>query len=143
MELRMNTKSFTNAEGVYYIEATQMAPAGFKGSTEQRILDGAWHDKKDFIFGPTKEKTEWIKLSDLSDADEDDKYLKTGFDAETEADEVISATIESVGAGWVGRQVWGFETIGGVRKHVRHLTVRKGDKVVRLKMVNDYEGPNN
>jgi hypothetical protein len=141
MELRMQSKSFTDAEGIYHIESVQMGPAGFKGSTEARVLDGKWHDKSDFIFGPTKEKTEWIKLSDLSDTDEDDKYLKTGFDAETEAGEVINATIESVGAGWVGRQVWGFATVDGVRKHVRHITVRKGDKVVRLKMINDYEGP--
>lgn len=85
-----------------------------------------------------------MKVSELSDSDEDEKFLKNGWSKDViESDDVIDGEVESIGNGWTARQCWGFEVVDGERRYVRHSIVHKGKDVKRVRLVYDYKGPLN
>lgn len=54
--------------------------------------------------------------------------------------EHVNTYVESYDKGWTANQVWGFETIDGNRRHVRHVVVRKGDDWKQARLVYDFQG---
>lgn len=74
--------------------------------------------------------------------EEDAKYLAEGWLKEMEEGEIIESYVENEGNKWTAWQVWGFAEIGGERKQVRRIVVRKTDKdeVKRVRLVYDYLG---
>ena len=75
----------------------------------------------------------------------DDEFLRRGWGKECEEGGIAESHVESVGNGWVATQVWGFEDqvdVGGERqrRHVRHIVVRKGKEVRRVRLVYDWLG---
>ena len=50
--------------------------------------------------------------------------------------------VVSDSGGWTAHQLWGFENVDGLegRRYVRHVVVRKGEKVERARLVYDYLG---
>ena len=56
--------------------------------------------------------------------------------------EVVETYAESEGGGWTARQVWGFEDVQVgekvERRYVRHVVIRKGKGVKRLRLVYDW-----
>ena len=55
-------------------------------------------------------------------------------------DMMFESQVESPKGGWTAHQIWGFEDVGGGRRYVRHVVVRKGKKVERARLVYDYLG---
>jgi len=133
------TKSYTDDDGTYHVDIEQPGAAGIKGTTELRTVNGTWSEHEDHIFGAVKGTTNWKKLSEYKDDDEGN-WLAKGWNAETvESGEVIDSYAESIKNGWVAIQAWGFEDISGERRYVRHVVVKKGDKVIKAKLVYDFQ----
>lgn len=129
-------------EGVELIDIEQVGTGGLQGTTEKRHIDDVWGEHKDFIFGHVKGHCRRTKLSSLNESDEDEAWLKNGWAKDiVESDEVIDDNTESIGNGWVARQTWGFEDLNGERRYTRHVVVKKGSNVKRIKLVYDYMGP--
>jgi len=42
--------------------------------------------------------------------------------------------------GWDGLQIWGFAIIDGKRYYTRRVVVTKGDKVLKVRMVYNWQG---
>jgi hypothetical protein len=87
----------------------------------------------------------WRTLSDLSDEDEDEAFLKEGWE---ESDTYIESYVESQGNEWIARQVWGFaetpsKASGGakVRRYTRRVVVKKGSEFKKAVLTYDYVGP--
>ncbi|KAF2674340.1 hypothetical protein BT63DRAFT_419635 [Microthyrium microscopicum] len=139
MTVTLIVKQYTDEEGIEHIDIVQPGAAGIKGTEEKRSIpqgdEKLWTDHEDHVFGHVKGYTQWRKLSDLGD-DEDNTFVKDGWIDATET--FIDGTVESQGNGWTARQVWGFALVDGVRKNVRRVVVKKGDKVVRARLVYDY-----
>jgi hypothetical protein len=95
---------------------------------------------QDHIFGAVKGISKWKKLSDYTD-DEDEKFLKSGWDQATGDGDVIDSYAESLNNGWTAHQVWGFQSVNETRKYARNVVVKKGEKVQRATLFYDYKGP--
>jgi hypothetical protein len=89
--------------------------------------------------------TQWRKPEELSDADEDEAFLKEGWEDGT--DIFVDSYVESQGNGWTARQIWGFANVvpkdGGeaVRRYTRRVILKKGKETKRNRIVYDYLGP--
>jgi hypothetical protein len=142
MTVTLNVKQYVDDEGVTHIDIDQVGAAGVRGTTERRILHGEWNQHEDHVFGAVKGRSKWTKLSALSDSDEDDKFLKSKWDQQTQEGDVIESYAESLSNGWIARQVWGFQDINGVRKYTRNIVVKKGSETQRVSLHYDYKAPN-
>jgi hypothetical protein len=128
-------------DGKTHIDIEQPGAAGIKGTTENRVVEGGWSEHEDHIFGPVKGITKWAKLSELKDDDPDEAFLKKGWSQSTiEADEVINSYAESLKNGWNATQIWGFAVVNDEYRYVRNVVVKKGDKVIRARLVYDFKG---
>jgi len=70
---------------------------------------------------------------------QEDHFLIEGM--EENMDVFIHLKTEHLDHKAVTHQAWGFEEIEGTRYHTRHIVGKKGDEVVRVKLVYDYLGP--
>jgi len=140
MNVILHVTEWTDPDGgAWVIKCIQPGPAGMKGTTEERHLpkdnDLDWRDHEDYIFGQVKGFSRFFKIEDLSDGDEHEKYLKAGWLDEAD---LIESYVESQGNGWTARQIWGFAEIGGVRKYVRRIVVKKGKDFRHARLVYDF-----
>jgi len=139
MTVTLNITQTTDSDGTAILKITQPGPAGFKGTEEIRHLpldnDLLWRDHEDYIFGAVKGFSRFFKLTDLADNDEHENYLKAGWLDESE---YIETFVESQGNGWTARQLWGFADIGGVRKYVRKVVIKKGKDFRHARLVYDF-----
>lgn len=131
------------------IDIDQLISGGLKGSSEKRTLDWQWRGHSDWLFGTLKGRSRYTTLAAVLEeakgkgvVEEDAKYLTEGWLKETEEGEVMETFVDNEGNKWTGWQIWGFAEIGGERKFVRHVVVRKSDKneVQRVRLVYDYVG---
>lgn len=129
------------------IDIDQLITGGLKGNSEERTLDWTYREHTDWLFGTIQGRTRYNKLAAVLDegkgvTEEDAKYLADGWLKEMEEGEVIESYVENEGNKWTAWQVWGFAEIGGERKQVRRIVVRKTDKneVKRVRLVYDYTG---
>jgi len=139
MTVTLIVKQYKDDGGVVHIDIEQPGAAGIKGTTEERQIDGTWREHEDHVFGAVKGTTNWIKISNLKDDDADEAFLKKGWTDETVSDETVDSYVESINNGWTARQIWGFEEIDGERKYVRHVVVKKKDKVERARLIYDFK----
>jgi len=143
----LNTKQYTGppsppGEGaeVTHIEIEQTGTGGMKGSTEKRCLDNIFRDHSDWLFGSVRGQSRWVKPEEIEDA-----FLKSADWLEGEEEKGgpngethVLSHVESVDNGWTATQIWGFQLVGGERKHVRHIVIAKGGERVELKLIYDY-----
>jgi hypothetical protein len=138
MSVQLNIKSYQDESGAWHIDVEQPGAAGIKGTTELRTIDGKKADHEDHIFGHVVGVTNWIKVGDFKDDDEDEAFLKQDWLDE----ELVDNQVESTKNGWTARQVWGFQNVieGGVEKrfYVRNVVVKKKDKIERAKLIYDF-----
>jgi len=141
MTVTLITKQYTDEEGKVHIDIRQPGYAGIEGTTELRTLDSEWRDHEDHIFGLVKGTTKWIKIADIKEDDdaESEKHLKEGWAQETLDGEAIDSYVESVKNGWTARQIWGFGEIGGVRRYIRRVVVKKAGKAQRQVLAYDFK----
>jgi len=149
MTVTLIIRQSKDEDGTGHIDILQPGFAGIQGTEEKRVIPPAgdekqWNDHKDHIFGHVKGWSQWLKLADLSDDDEDEKFLKQGW---IEAPEYLETYVESQDRDWIARQVWGFALVesGGqtVKKYVRRAVIRKknGKEVKHARLVYDYKEP--
>ena len=74
---------------------------------------------------------------------EDKSFLCDGWEkAIMDGSEVVETYSESKASGWTARQIWGFEDVqvgeNVERRYTRHVVIRKGSGVQRLRLVYDW-----
>ncbi|KZM25625.1 uncharacterized protein EKO05_0001942 [Ascochyta rabiei] len=131
------------------IDIDQLVSGGLKGSSEKRPLDWQWRGHSDWLFGTLNGRSRYTTLASVLEeakgkgaTEEDAKYLAEGWLKETEEEGVVESFVDNEGNKWTGWQIWGFAEIGGERKFVRRVVVRKTDKneAQRVRLVYDYAG---
>ncbi|KAI0199086.1 hypothetical protein F4808DRAFT_219919 [Astrocystis sublimbata] len=147
-------KQYVDASSkVTRIDVDQSA-SGLSSTHEARTLDWSSRSHKDWLFGAVEGRSKFISSSELSAlVAADGEARKEGWvdsaflsedwlegDEEQKGDEGKSHVISHVKAeaGWFATQIWGFQNIGGERRHVRNVVVSKGDKFVSFKMIYDF-----
>lgn len=146
----MHLKHHTAEDGTTpKIDIDQLVSGGVKGSSEERVLDWQYRGHSDWLFGTVQGRSRYTTLAAVLEevkgkgvTEEDAKYLAEGWLKEVEEGEVIESYVENEGNKWTAWQIWGFAEIGGERKQVRRIVVRKTDKneVKRVRLVYDYIG---
>jgi len=134
----------THENGATHIITKQPGAGGVSGTTERRHLFDDNHieesEHTDHIFGHVKGHTKWIKLEELSDTDEDEKWLKEGW---LESDVYIDTFVTSQDSGWTARQIWGFAEVESngqkMKKFVRRAVVKKGNQTKRARLIHDFK----
>jgi hypothetical protein len=139
----LHVKQYVDENGVTHIDIDQTATGGIKGTTELRALDWVEREHVDHIFGELKGKNRWSTLDATNDA-----FLKEGW---LEGDEENSGPngerhmqgyVVNTKSGWTGDQMWGFAIVDGKRYYVRRVVVAKGDKVLKTRLVYDWQPQN-
>ncbi|CAG8976442.1 hypothetical protein HYALB_00008031 [Hymenoscyphus albidus] len=133
---RLTIKSATRLEDSMICLEIHAVVIG-SGSTDNVSLDWSTVDKTDSLLGDYKAKMGWSTAAELSEDVLRDGVLNAGGTLDAK---YIRIVIESSRDGMVGEHVWSFESVDGVRRYVRRLAVRKGEKVVMAKSVYDYTG---
>lgn len=146
----LHVKQYTLEDGTTEkIDIDQVLSGGLKGSVEERTLDWEWRGHTDYLFGTVKGHNRYNTLAAVLEeakgkgvTEEDAKFLTEGWLKETEEGEVMEGFVENEGSGWTAWQIWGFAEIGGQRKYVRRIVVRKTGKeeFKRVRLVYDYAG---
>ncbi|GAB7364147.1 hypothetical protein MBLNU230_g4698t1 [Neophaeotheca triangularis] len=122
------------------IDLEQTSTGGLK-SEEQRVLDGQWREKEDKIWGKVKGATSYVQPSQITE----DAYLLEGWSSsssssnENENNDLIRSEVHSQSSTWTALQIWGFAQVDGQRRHVRRVLAKKGDEVLRIRLVYDWQ----
>lgn len=143
--------------GTIHIDITSVAK-GLSSTQEDRTLN--WKDipHQDKIFGKVLGRSRMINLNaggfdPQEPYDEESKAFlqaRTLKDGKTPSSfEDQSALVQTFaknqdsGYGWTAEQIWGFEQVNGKRYYTRRIIGRnaKGDKIQRVRLVYDYQGP--
>lgn len=76
--------------------------------------------------------------------EEDAKFLCDGWLAESQEGDVVETYVRNEKNGWSAWQVWGFADVevGGKKEryHVRRVAVRKGEQIVKVRLVLAWVG---
>ncbi|OQE43712.1 hypothetical protein PENCOP_c003G05079 [Penicillium coprophilum] len=146
-----------------HIDAQQVITGGIQGTKEERKLDWEEREHVDHIFGKLKGRSRFIAGAKNEDgavrpvieiqtkagsADSDAKVQKfltgetlidgsksEGFLAEEGEGAFLHSWVVNEENGWTAEQVWGFETVGGERRHTRRIVISKGGKVATGRLV--------
>ncbi|OLN82856.1 hypothetical protein CCHL11_10368 [Colletotrichum chlorophyti] len=129
----------TATEPVTHVDIDQFATGGLKGTSEKRCLDMEWREHSDWMFGSVRGQSRFIAAEEIEDSFLKQSWLEgeaeaTGPDGKSH----IFSHVESIDNGWTATQIWGFQTINGERRHVRHIVVQKGDERVTMRLVYDF-----
>ena len=150
MTLHVKQYTLEDGSGTVKIDIDQVLSGGLKGSTEERTLDWEWRGHTDYLYGTVRGRNRFNSLAGVVEEgkakggaeEEDAKFLVEGWLGETQEGEVMEGFVENEGSGWTAWQVWGFAEIGGERKYVRRIVVRKTGKeeFKRVRLVYDWAG---
>ena len=106
------------------------------GTTEQYTLDWEWRENHDAFFGDIKGRSRWVSQEEAKE---------NGGSGDWDADDSEGKLVEAVGKKpddeWGATHLWGFEEVGGERRHTRrvHFTHSNG-KELNVRMVYDFDG---
>ena len=106
------------------------------------MLGPAKADTPRASLGDVGVSVEEAKAKGVKGEEEDARFLAEGWLEESVEGEVMESFVENEGSGWTAWQVWGFAEIGGQRKYVRRIVVRKTnkDEFKRVRLVYDFAG---
>jgi len=134
-------------DGKTHIDIDQTATGGIKGTTELRTLNWEPKSHKDDLFGSLTGKSRWSSQPpDFPGLDEahinwlQEGWLDDGEEAGPNGEKRIESYSASDDNGWVADQIWGFAEVEGKRFYVRRVVIKKGDKVLKIRMVYDWQG---
>ena len=131
-------QQYTDSDGKPHLDQDQLSTGGMK-NFEDRVMDWVWTEKSNWIWGKVRGRGHYTKLAEI-----DDPYLREGWTEECVNGDVVEGVAESVTDSWKARQVWGFATIDGQRRHVRKIHAKRpGWKDLRIRMVYDWKAPAN
>lgn len=115
-----------------HIDIEQVA-AGLSGTHEKRTLDDFWRPHSDWLFGSVKGRSSWVSLDEI-----EDEFLKSGWLTEGDGKCFVKSYVESQDSDWVATQIWGFQTVGGVRRYVRNIVLTKGKERAQVRLAYDF-----
>lgn len=52
----------------------------------------------------------------------------------------VQSNVVNEKSGWDAKQIWGFAEVDGKRYYVRRVVVTKGDKVLKARLVYNWQG---
>jgi hypothetical protein len=136
----LSCKQYTE-NSVTHIDIDQTATGGIKGTSENRTLDWTFREHKDHIFGDLNGRNRWVTLDQV-----DDDFLKEEWlegDEEKggpEGEKHVQSFVKNERSGWTAEQIWGFSIVDGKRYYTRRVTVIKGDKVMKVRLVYNWSG---
>jgi hypothetical protein len=146
----LHVKHYALEDGTVKIDIDQVLSGGLKGSVEERTLDWQWRGHTDYLFGTVKGHNRYNTLAAVLEeakgkgvTEEDAQFLAEGWLKETEEGEVMESFVENEGNQWTAWQIWGFAEVGGERRYVRRIVVRKTagkEEVRRVRLVYDFAG---
>ncbi|KAI0008808.1 hypothetical protein F4779DRAFT_417164 [Xylariaceae sp. FL0662B] len=148
----------TSTAPVTHVDIEQTVTGGLKGNAEARCLDYEFREHSDWLFGHVRGQSRWAGPADLAalvadkraggrlppaGTNDADAVTSDWLEGESEAggpagESHIWNYVESLDAGWTVVQVWGFQTIGGERRHVRSVVAAKDGKFVSIKLIYDW-----
>jgi len=150
----LHTKQYTGSAddadgaGATHIDIDQTLSGGINGSTEKRTLDWVGRSHYDDTFGDVVGRSRW--LADLTTpgqgaaGGELDPFLVLdwleGEGAGPQGERFVQSYAVNASAGWAAEQIWGFALVDGRRYYTRRVVVRKGAKVVKVRLVYDWKG---
>ncbi len=123
------------SEQEFKMEQTATA-ASIPGTTENYILDWTWRKNHDAFFGDIEGRSRWVTQDDAR---------HNGAKGDWKADDSNGKLIQAVGKkpddAWTATHLWGFEEVGGERKHTRRVRMTSEDgEDLKVRMVYDFEG---
>jgi hypothetical protein len=125
---------YTDSDGKKHLDQEQLSTGGIK-NFEDRIMDGAWTEKYNWIWGKVLGKSRYVKIDEI-----DDGYLREGWSKDCVDGELVEGYVESKTDKWTALQIWGFAEVDGERKHVRRILATKpGWQDQRIRMVYDWK----
>ncbi|KIJ46982.1 hypothetical protein M422DRAFT_28986 [Sphaerobolus stellatus SS14] len=138
--ITLHVNHYKDDAGVEHIDTKQTLTGSIEGNVENRTIDGVQCEYKDGLFGDVISKTRRVKVDEL-----EYELLKTGWISETIEPGVIHSYVVSdeakSGRQWTAEQAWGFETINGQKRYVRHLQFTSGSTLIEAKLIYDYGDP--
>lgn len=127
------------------IEIEQLISPGGLKNRESRILNWEESENDDDTFGLMSGRSKWVGKGD-GEWGSLDEWLREGWLVEgrdgplagEKEQEWILSTARNEKNAWSVEGVWGFQEIGGERYHCRKLVTRKGDVVLRTRLVYEW-----
>ncbi|KAK5094914.1 hypothetical protein LTR70_003771 [Exophiala xenobiotica] len=112
--------------------------AAIPGATEEYTLDWQWRSNHDALFGDIEGRSRWISVEDTRREGGQGVWIQG--DSEWK---LINAVGKRPNGAWEATHLWGFEVVGGDRRHTRRVkVVSKEGQELRARMVYDFEGDN-
>jgi len=139
--ITLHAKQYVDDGKITHIDIDQTATGGIKGTTENRTLDWQEREHEDHIFGKLVGQTRWKTLEDITDDFQKDGWL-TGDEekAGPNGELFVESHVVNVEKGWTASQIWGFAIIDEKRYYTRRVVVTKGDTVLKVRMVYNWQG---
>ncbi|PQE05446.1 lccl domain-containing protein [Rutstroemia sp. NJR-2017a BBW] len=138
----LHAKQYTDENGLTHIDIEQTATGGIKGTTELRTLDWEKRSHEDHLFGKLVGQSRWLSTLD----EVDDAFLKDGWeenDSENSGpngERHVQSFVVNEEKGWTANQIWGFAIVDGKRYYTRRIAVTKGDTVLKVRFVYNWQG---
>ncbi|TAQ90996.1 hypothetical protein B7494_g739 [Chlorociboria aeruginascens] len=137
--ITLHTKQYTDDKNTVHIDIDQTLSGGISGTSERRTLDWTEREHEDHIFGKLTGKTRWLDLDAVEDPYMKDGWLSEGEQSGPGGETHIETFVENKDGGWTADQIWGFVIIDGVRYYTRRVVVKKGEVVVKARLVYDRQ----
>lgn len=131
----MIMKEWEDSNQVTHLSVENKPSSGLPSTTEERVFNFEGIESAHPLFGRINGKTRWASAKEL---DEIDEFLAKGFEEGMET--FIHTVTDHLDHGVVTHLAWGFEVIDGKRFHTRHVFAKKGDEVLRERLVYDFKG---
>lgn len=142
----LSIKQYQDDTGLTHIDTDQTATGGIKGTQELRALDWTERSHDDHIFGKLKGKSRWIATGspeyEALDQFMRDGWLEEGEEGGPNGETHVQSWVVNEERGWTAEQIWGFAIIEEKRYYTRRVVATKGDEVLVVRLVYDWQGKN-
>lgn len=130
----VHLKVSQSSEDEICMEQTATA-ASIPGTIEEYILDWQWRSNHDTFFGDIEGRSRWISQEEAKEAGAEGDWL-----ADDSQGKLIQAVGKKPDDSWMATHLWGFEEVGGGRRHTRRVKVNsKAGQEIKVRMVYDFE----
>jgi hypothetical protein len=110
--------------------------ASIPGTTEEYILDWEWRKNDDAFFGDIEGRSRWTSQEEAKASGRSGDWQ----DADSEG-KLIEAVGKKPDGAWTATHLWGFEDVGGERRHTRRVhVVDKHGNELNVRMIYDFQG---
>lgn len=138
--ITLHVKEYADDAAVTHIDIAQTATGGVQGTAEIRTLDWTEREHEDHVFGKLVGKSRWVDATPDNVAD---AFLRDGWEKAADGpggEAHIESFVENKDKGWTARQIWGFAVVDGKRYYVRRVVAEKGEEVIKVRLVYDWQG---